>query len=104
MANIYKWVISDLKAKIQDGELSNVIDTIHWRYQATDGENTADVYGSVGLDKPEASSFINADQLTKETVISWLEAKLDVEALKEGLDKQLFALSNPTHISIILTE
>jgi hypothetical protein len=104
MATTYNWVISDLNAKIQDGELSNVIETTHWRYQATDGENTADVYGSVGLDKPEASSFINADQLTKETVISWLEAKLDVDALKEGLDKQLFALSNPTHTSITLPE
>ena len=104
MATTYNWVISDLNAKIQDGELSNVIETIHWRYQATDGENTADVYGSVGLDAPEAGSFIAADQLTKETVISWLEAKLDVEALKEGLDKQLFALSNPTHTSITLPE
>jgi hypothetical protein len=104
MATTYNWVVSYLNAKIQDGELSNVIETIHWRYQATDGENTADVYGSVGLDKPEASSFINADQLTKETVISWLEAKLDVDALKNGLDAQLAALANPTHTSITLAE
>jgi hypothetical protein len=100
----YKFVISDLKAKIQDGELSNVIETIHWRYQATDGENTADVYGSVGLDAPEAESFIAADQLTKETVISWLEAKLDVDALKAGLDAQLELMANPTHTSITLTD
>jgi hypothetical protein len=100
----YKWVISSLDAKIKDGELEKIIETVHWRYQATDAEHTADVYGSVGLDKPEASSFINADQLTKETVISWLEAKLDVDALKISLDKQLFALSNPTHTSITLPE
>jgi hypothetical protein len=106
MATTYNFILSDLNAKIQDTEtgLSNVIETIHWRYQATDGENTADVYGSVGLDAPEAGSFIAADQLTKETVISWLEAKLDVDALKEGLDKQLDALSNPTHTSIALPE
>jgi len=61
MATTYNFVISDLNAKIQDTEtgLSNVIETIHWRYQATDGENTADVYGSVGLDAPEAGSFID---------------------------------------------
>ena len=100
----YNFVISDLNAKIQDGELSNVIETIHWRYQATDGENTADVYGSVGLDAPEAGSFIAADQLTKETVISWLEAKLDVDALKTGLDAQLELMANPTHTSITLTD
>jgi hypothetical protein len=98
----YKWVISDLQAKIQDGELSNVIDTIHWRYQATDGEHTADVYGSVGLESPEADSFIPADELTVADVEAWLEAKLDVEALKEGLDAQLYAIANPTHISLSL--
>ena len=104
MATTYNFILSDLQAKIQDGELSNVIDTIHWRYQATDEEHTADVYGSVGLDAPEPSSFIDASNLTKETVISWLEAKLDVDALKSGLDAQLDALSNPTHTSITLAE
>ena len=100
----YKWVISDLQAKIQYGELSNVIDTIHWRYQATDGEHTADVYGSVGLEAPEADSFIPADELTVADVEAWLESKLDVEALKEGLDAQLDAIANPTHVSLILAE
>jgi len=100
----YKWVISDLKAKIQDGELSNVIDTIHWRYQAIYGEFTADVYGSVGLESPEADSFIPSEDLTEDIVISWLEAKLDVDALKEGLDAQIEAQKNPTHISLSLAE
>jgi len=98
----YKWVISDLKAKIQDGELSNVIDTIHWRYQAEDGEHTADVYGSVGLDAPEADSFIPADELTVADLEGWLESKLDVEGLKAGLDAQLSAIKNPTHVSLEL--
>jgi hypothetical protein len=53
----YSWIISNLVAKIQEGELSNVIETVHWRYQATDGEHTADVYGSVGLEAPDAESF-----------------------------------------------
>jgi hypothetical protein len=49
----YNWIISDLVAKIQEGELSNIIETVHYRYQATDGEHTADVYGSVGLEAPD---------------------------------------------------
>jgi hypothetical protein len=102
MATTYNFVISDLVAKIQDGELSNIVETVHWRYQATDDVNTVDVYGSVGLDAPEPGSFIPSDQLTKETVISWIESKLDVEALKTGLDAQLDALANPTHTSIVI--
>ena len=102
MATTYQFVISDLVAKIQEGELSNIVETVHWRYQATDDVNTVDVYGSVGLDAPEPGSFIPSDQLTKETVISWIESKLDVEALKTGLDAQLDALANPTHTSIVI--
>ena len=104
MATTYTWQISGLKAKVQDEEtgLENVIDTVHYRYQAEDGEHSADVYGSVGLESPEADSFIPADELTVADVEGWLKAKLDVEALKEGLDAQIEAQKNPTHVSVEL--
>jgi len=98
----YNWIISDLVAKIQDGELSNIIETVHWRYQATDGEHTADVYGSVGLEAPDAESFKPFEEVTEADIIAWLEAKLDVEAMQSGLDAQLDAIANPTHISLNL--
>lgn len=98
----YSWIISDLVAKIQDGELSNIIETVHWRYQATDGEHTADVYGSVGLEAPDAESFKPFEEVTEADVIAWLEAKLDVEAMQSGLDAQLDAIANPTHVSLNL--
>jgi hypothetical protein len=98
----YSWIISDLVAKIQDGELSNVIETVHYRYQATDGEHTADVYGSVGLEAPDAESFKPFEEVTEADVIAWLESKLDVEAMQEGLSNQLDAIANPTHVSLSL--
>jgi hypothetical protein len=98
----YKWVISDLVAKIQDGELSNIIETVHYRYQTTDGEHTADVYGSVGLEAPDAESFKPFEEVTEADVISWLESKLDVEVMQSRLDAQLDAIANPTHISLNL--
>lgn len=101
MANTYTWVISDLNAKISEGDLSNVIETVHWRLQATDGEHTADVYGSLGLDAPEGD-FIAFEDLTQADVEAWLEAKLDVDSLKAGLDAQIEAIANPTHISLNL--
>jgi hypothetical protein len=96
----YKWVISSLDAKIKDGELEKIIETVHWRYQATDGEFTADVYGAIGLEAPEADSFIPADELTVADVEKWLEAKLDVESLKNSLNAQIELQKNPTHINI----
>jgi hypothetical protein len=97
----YIWIISDLVAKIQDGELSNIIETVHWRYQATDGEHTADVYGSAGLEAPD-DNFKPFEEVTEADVIAWLEAKLDVEAMQEGLSNQLDAIANPTHVSLSL--
>jgi hypothetical protein len=96
----YKWVISSLDAKIKDGELQKIIETVHWRYEATDGEHTADVYGTIGLEAPEADSFIPADELTVADVEKWLEAKLDVESLKNSLNAQIELQKNPTHINI----
>jgi hypothetical protein len=98
----YSWIISNLVAKIQDGDLEKVIETVHWRYQATDGEHTADVYGSVGLEAPDAESFKPFEEVTEADVISWLEAKLDVEVMQSGLDAQLDAIANPTHVSLNL--
>ena len=113
MANTYKWVISGLHAKIQEGELSNVIESVHWRYQATsdqvqvDGFGNespiiADVYGSVGLEAPDAETFKPFEEITKADVEAWLEAKLDVESLQQVLDAQLDKIANPTHITLNL--
>jgi hypothetical protein len=98
--NTYKWVISSLDAKIKDGELEKIIETVHWRYKATDGEHTADVYGTIGLEAPEADSFIPADELTVADVEKWLEAKLNIESLKNSLNAQIELQKNPTHINI----
>lgn len=94
----YTWIISSLDAKIAEGELSNVVETVHWRLQATDGEHTADVYGSVGVELE--GDFIPFESLTQANVEAWLEAKLDVDSLKAGLDAQIEALKNPTHVSL----
>ena len=98
----YKWVISNLVAKIQDGELENIIETVHWRYQAIEGELIVDVYGSVGLEAPDAESFKPFEEITEADVIAWLESKLDVEALQEGLNAKLESIKNPTHVSLNL--
>ena len=102
MANTYKWVISGLHAKIQEGELSNVIESVHWRYQAEDAEgNIADVYGSVGLEAP-SEDFKPFEEITQADVEAWLEAKLDVESIKAGLDAKLELIANPTHTTLNL--
>lgn len=103
MANTYKWIVSSLDAKIQEGDLQNVVETVHYRYQVEDADgNIADTYGSVGVDEPQADGFIPYESLTQAHVEAWLESKLDVDSLKAGLDAQLEAKANPTHVSLSL--
>ena len=105
MANTYSWVIGNLNAKIENDGLENVIQTIHWRLQATDeNENVVDTYGSCGLETPEADSFISFDSLTKADVECWLESKLDVDSLKANLDAKIESIVNPTHVDLQLVE
>ena len=96
MANTYNWKINALDAKITEGDNSDVIYTVHWSYIASDesGEHTANSIGTLGVTY-DPDNFIPYADLTKEDVVSWLEAGLDVEAMKLNLDNQIELQINP---------
>lgn len=98
MANTYNWIISALDAKIKDDNLENVIYNIHWRYYASNGEVepiTATRIGVLNVKYKEGNPFIPYDDLTKNEVIAWLDAGLDVDNLKIQLDKDIELQKNP---------
>ena len=96
----YTWVISAIERKHKEEELEDVVHLIHWRLSASNGlkeeeEIKIDTYGSLILESPSVDSFIPYSEITKEQVIGWLESKLDVDDLKEVLNKQIDYVSNP---------
>lgn len=97
--NTYNWVIAQLDTKPQEGELNDVVSTVHWRYQATDGEFNGDVYGAMACGTPSETDFTAYPELTEAQVISWLEAGLDVPALQASLDAQIENQKNPPIVS-----
>lgn len=99
MSMEYKWSVNPLECVPSQGSLTNIIKTIHWRYTGTDGTYSADVYGSMGLEDPEAGSFIAFDDLTEETVIGWLESKLEVETLQANINSNIETQINPPIVS-----
>ena len=100
MANTYNWKINALDAKIQDGDNDNVIYTVHWSFMATDetGDYSASSIGTMGVEYNPEEPFIKYADLTKEDVVGWLEAGLDVDSMKENLSDQISKLENPTDI------
>jgi hypothetical protein len=97
--NTKTWVISQLDTAPSEEGLTDVVKTIHWRYQATEtvDEKTynADIYGSMACATPSETDFTAYPDLTEAKVIEWLEAELDVEALGASLDAQIEAQKNP---------
>ena len=101
MANTYNWNINQMSAKIQEGELQNVIWLINYNYIGKDESSTpvifASISGSVRVKYKEGDPFIPYEDLTKEDVVGWLEASkdLNIEGMKENLDKQIYDQKNP---------
>ena len=51
--------------------------------------------GVLNVKYNEGEPFIPYDELTKETVINWLELGLDVSALQDALNKDIELIKNP---------
>lgn len=98
--NTKQWVISQLECKIQEGDLQNVVYTIHYRRQATevDGDKTyfAETYSTLSLPAPDPSDFTPYEDLTKEQVEGWLDELLPVSDIDASLDAQIELQKNPT--------
>ncbi len=97
--NTKQWVISQLKCKIQDGDLEEVVFVIHYRRQATevDGDKTyfAETYSTLSVPAPEPSDFSPYEDLTKAQVEGWLDELLPVVDIDASLDAQIELQKNP---------
>ena len=96
--NTYTWQVESLDCVPNN----KVVSCIHWRVSADDGIHKAEVYGAQPLVFDAKSAFVNYADLTKDTVISWVQAAMGIDAvtrLQETLDKQLEALANPPVIT-----
>ena len=87
------WTVDNLDRRASDG----FVCCVHWRATAQDGEYSASVYGTVGLDGD--SPAIPFEDLTKEEVLAWVFEKLDKDETEANLANQIDALKNPTQKS-----
>lgn len=77
--------------------LTDVVCTVNWRYQATrenDGINT-NIYGTASLASINKKDFTAYEKLTKKQVVDWVESVLNVQELKESLEKKINELNKP---------
>jgi hypothetical protein len=106
METNFQWVISQLNCAVESEGLPNVINVIHWRYNATqvDGDKTyfVEIYGSSSVAQPNPQNFIPYADVTEEEVISWLEQILPVDDMQLGLEANIALQINPVEVTLPL--
>jgi hypothetical protein len=98
MTNTYTWNIDSLECTpFLDGK-TNVVSTINWRVDGTNGTNNAVVYGQQTLIYEAETTFIDYAELTKDVVIKWVKDSLGADTvadIEKNLYNQLAILANP---------
>ena len=106
METNFQWVISQLNCAVESEGLPNVINVIHWRYNATkvEGDKTyfAETYGASSVAQPNPQNFTPYADVTEQEVINWLEQILPVEAMQLGLEANIDLQINPVEVSLPL--
>jgi hypothetical protein len=102
----FQFVISQLNCAVESEGLPNVINTIHWRYNATkvEGAKTyfAETYGASSVAQPNPQNFIPYADVTEQEVIAWLEQILPVEAMQLSLEANIDLQINPVEVTLPL--
>jgi len=93
--NTINWLIEAMDCKPQEGDLTDVVITAHWRCNGTDGTYSGTVYGTCSFGQPEGSFTPYAD-LTQEQVLGWCWASgVDKDATEANIDQQIANQVNP---------
>jgi hypothetical protein len=99
MEIVYSWAIEQMQEVPQQGPLTDVVINISWRRYATtvvsEKEYIAGTFGFFVCSQPSGEDFTPYEDLTRDQVIGWLEAGLDVEAIDRNLIAQLNDQINP---------
>jgi hypothetical protein len=97
-----KWLISQMDTAPSEDGLTDVVKTVHWRYEGKDVEYTAEVYGAMACATPSETDFTAYEDLTYEQVCEWLVAGNNVEAMDLNLATQIENLKNPPIVNLPL--
>lgn len=77
----YTWSVVNVETTT-DGNLQDVIKSVHWSYTGTTETGTAQIFGHVDLPPIENSeTFIQFSQLTTAQVSAWVEALMSEDQL-----------------------
>ena len=87
-----------MERTLTDGDLSDVVTTLHWQVTDSDGDHSGRCYGTVGLEAPDADNFTAYADISEADAIAWCKAALgdeQVEAYEASVASQIELSKNP---------
>jgi len=119
MAISYTWDVSNVDTypshtDESDNTQSDVVYNVHWRLTGEDDANndadgnpqSGSVYGSIGLDVSDLSSFTAFADLAVADVQAWVEAAMgadQVQEYKNSIDAQIAEKVTPTSVAKVIS-
>jgi hypothetical protein len=92
MTVTYDWTVAQMDAYAEYEGHTDVVFTVHWRMNGTEGEYAAGVYGSVELTLDPKTPYTPYADLTEAQVIGWVKDALgeeQVASYEENVAKQI---------------
>ena len=92
------WAIVQMDAHSEYEGKPDVVSTVHWTLNGTDGTYVGSVYGSVGVNLSTSGAFTPYADLTKAQVVSWVQDALgddQVAAYEANVAQQIADQINP---------
>ena len=103
----FTWTINQLNCLAHSEGLQDVINIIHWTYNANDIDEAgkdwfASMYGTANVNQPNAQNFIPYPDVTEAEVVSWLEQVLPVADMKASLEANIELQKHPIEVTLPL--
>jgi uncharacterized GH25 family protein len=87
----YNWQIVTMDRLTSDG----FVVTVHYNVTATDGNYSANTYGTVGYTEQPGETYVPYEDLTQEQVVGWVQDSLGKDTVEASLAGQIEAQKNP---------
>ena len=83
-----------------DSPFKSTVITVHWRLTGIKKDISSTLYGSVSLDEPVSSTFVEFEDLTEQVVKSWCLNNMErtEDQLKEKLEIEIDSKINPVSV------
>ena len=96
------WDVFSLDATKTVGSLSDVVTTVHWTANDSDGDHSGSSYGAVGLAEADSGSFTAYEDITKDNAVAWAKAALgadEVTSIEADIAAQITESKTPTRFT-----